>query len=161
MNERIAIVRLLTASPHAAVVAGWAQAEWGHLHPETSAEEYRREFYAQCGQGGVPSVFVAMHDESPVGTASLVADDMSIRRELMPWLASVFVAPEWRGLGIGSRLVRRVEAEALTHGIRQFYLYTPDQQALYRRLGWREREALNYRRESVTVMSRRLDGVSG
>lgn len=157
MTEEVTIVRLTAGSPHAATVAGWVQAEWGHLHPETPAEAYRREFYAQCGEGVVPSVFVAMHDESPLGTASLVADDMSIRRELTPWLASVFVLPEWRGRGIASRLVRRVEAEAQAHGIGQFHLYTPDQQALYRRLGWREREALRYRGESVTVMSRWLD----
>ncbi|MCK0716046.1 GNAT family N-acetyltransferase [Chromohalobacter sarecensis] len=157
MIESIAIVRLQADSPHAKTVAGWAHDAWGHLHPDTSPGEYRREFLAQCGEGGVPSVFVAIHEASPVGTASLVADDMSIRRELTPWLASVFVPSEWRGYGIASRLVRRVEAEALVHGIRHFHLYTPDQQALYRRLGWEDREALTYRGESVTIMSRRLD----
>nr|WP_280563942.1 GNAT family N-acetyltransferase [Chromohalobacter sp. 48-RD10] len=156
MIESIAIVRLQADSPHARTVAGWTHDAWGHLHPDTSAEDYCREFIAQCGEGGVPSVFVAMHEASPVGTASLVADDMSIRRELTPWLASVFVPPGWRGYGIASRLVQRVEAEALAHGIRQFHLYTPDQQALYRRLGWEDREALTYRGESVTVMSRRF-----
>ncbi|MDW5377651.1 GNAT family N-acetyltransferase [Halomonas sp. HP20-15] len=160
MTEHIAIIRLHADSPHAGTVAGWTHDTWGHLHPETSAEEYRREFYAQCGEGGVPSVFVAMHGALPVGTASLVADDMSARRELTPWLASVFVLPEWRGLSIASRLVRRVETEARAQGIRHFYLYTPDRQALYRRLGWREREALIYRGESVTVMSRRLDATT-
>jgi GNAT superfamily N-acetyltransferase len=155
--ESIAIVRLQADSPHARTVAGWTHDTWGHLHPDTPAADYHREFYAQCGEGGVPSVFVAMHEASPVGTASLVADDMDIRCELTPWLASVFVQPGWRGRGIASRLVRRIEAEALAHGIRHFYLYTPDQQALYRRLGWEEREALTYRGESVTVMSRRLD----
>ena len=110
----------------------------------------------------VAPVFVALVDdemkgERPVGTASLVADDMSDRPELTPWLASVFVLPEWRGQGIASRLVQRVEAEACANGIGYFYLYTPDQQALYRRLGWRDRETRTYRGEAVTIMDRRLD----
>lgn len=63
---------------------------------------------------------------------------------------------EWRGQGIASALVRRVEAEAATHGFERFYLYTPDQQALYRRLGWQALESLEYRGETVTVMSRQL-----
>ncbi|WP_136068607.1 GNAT family N-acetyltransferase [Modicisalibacter radicis] len=146
--------------PTPGTVAGWVHDAWGHLHPETPAAAYRREFHAQCGECGVPSVFVAMSGDTPMGTASLVADDMSVRRELTPWLASVFVLAEWRGHGVASRLVRRVEAEALANGIHHFHLYTPDQQALYRRLGWRDREALNYHGESVTVMSRRLDAAT-
>ena len=97
-----------------------------------------------------------MQGETPVGTASLIADDMSIRRELSPWLASVFVVPEYRGQGIASTLVRRVEAEATASGFERFYLYTPDQQALYRRLGWQNEENVEYRREHVTVMARQL-----
>lgn len=73
-----------------------------------------------------------------------------------PWLASVFVVPEWRGKGIASALVKRVEAEAAAHGFERIYLYTPDQQALYRRLGWQDREDVEYRKEHVTVMERQL-----
>ncbi|GGX94024.1 N-acetyltransferase GCN5 [Litchfieldella qijiaojingensis] len=154
--ENISIVRLSADSPHATTVAGWTYAEWGYLHPEESAEAYCEAFVAQCGEGGVPSVFVAMHGEAPVGTASLVVDDMSVRPELTPWLASVFVLPAWRGRGIASRLVQRVEHEAREWGIERCYLFTPDQQALYRRLGWRDHESLSYRGEEVTIMTRAL-----
>jgi N-acetylglutamate synthase-like GNAT family acetyltransferase len=53
-------------------------------------------------------------------------------------------------------LVKRVEVEAIDSGLQHFYLYTPDQQALYRRLGWQDVETLEYRGETVTVMSRQL-----
>ncbi|WP_435389741.1 GNAT family N-acetyltransferase [Halomonas sabkhae] len=111
---------------------------------------------ADCGPAGVPSVFAAMSGERPVGMASLVVDDMSDRRDLTPWLASVFVLPEWRGHGIASRLVRRVEEEAEAHGVGRCYLYTPDQQSLYRRLGWQDVEEREYRGEVVTIMQRDL-----
>tara|TARA_R110000796_G_scaffold66780_2_gene153495 strand:+ start:1866 stop:2342 length:477 start_codon:yes stop_codon:yes gene_type:complete len=154
--DDITFQRLTADDPHVSLVAIWIFEAWGHLHPGLTQEQAIERVKAECGQGGVPSIFVAMQGETPVGTASLIADDMSIRRELTPWLASVFVVPEWRGQGIASELVKRVEAEAIESGIRHFYLYTPDQQTLYRRLGWQDVEHLEYRGETVTVMSRQL-----
>lgn len=157
MQCDITLQRLRADDPNAEIVAGWTFESWGHLHPGLTLEQAIERMKAECGPGGVPSIFVAMQGETPVGTASLTADDMSIRRELSPWLASVFVVPECRGQGIASALVRRVEAEAVAHGFERFYLYTPDQQALYRRLGWQTLESLEYRGETVTVMSRQLE----
>ncbi|MDN3520701.1 GNAT family N-acetyltransferase [Halomonas ramblicola] len=154
MENAIRIERIGDDSPHVATLAEWTHAQWGHLHPGRRLDAAIAAFRAECGTGGVPSVFAALQGEIPVGTASLVADDMSDRRELTPWLASVYVLPEWRGRGIASRLVRRVEEEARAHGHGHFYLYTPDQQALYRRLGWRDLEEREYRGEAVTIMRR-------
>ncbi|MDQ7728621.1 GNAT family N-acetyltransferase [Halomonas sp. SpR8] len=156
MQSDIFIKRLRADDLNAEIVAGWTFEAWGHLHSGLTLEQAIEHLKNECGQGGVPSIFVAMQGETPVGTASLIADDMSIRRELAPWLASVFVVPERRGQGIASALVKRVEIEALENGIEHFYLYTPDQQALYRRLGWQDVESLEYRGENVTLMSRQL-----
>ncbi|SHF70722.1 Acetyltransferase (GNAT) family protein [Modicisalibacter ilicicola DSM 19980] len=148
--------RLLADSPHLSRVARWQHEQWGRLYPETSFRAWQEELRGICGTRGVPSVFLALEEGRPVGTASLVEDDMEVRRELTPWLASVFVLPEWRGKGVASHLVRRVEHEARQAGIERLYLFTPDRQALYRRLGWETHEALVYRGEEVTIMTRRL-----
>ncbi len=154
MEARIRIVRLSGDSPHVATLAEWTHDAWGHLHPGRSLETAIALLREECGPAGVPSVFAALDGDTPVGTACLVADDMSDRRDLTPWLASVFVLPEWRGRGIASRLVQRVEEEACAQGHGHFYLYTPDQQPLYRRLGWRDLEERDYRGEAVTIMRR-------
>lgn len=156
-QDPITIVRLSPDSDHVPTVASWTYAEWCHLNPGYTARSWCEAFRQECGEEGVPSVFVAMEGDQPVGTAALMARDMDSRPELSPWLASVFVLPEWRGQGIASRLIRRVEEEAAACGSRQFYLFTPDQQALYRRLGWRDHEALSYRGEEVTIMLRELE----
>ncbi|MDT8895224.1 GNAT family N-acetyltransferase [Halomonas sp. I1] len=156
MDSGLPLVRIDAHSPHVATLAGWTHAEWGHLNPGRDLAATIGHLRADCGSAGVPSVFAAMDGERPVGMASLVVDDMSDRRELTPWLASVYVLPEWRGRGIASRLVRRVEEEARDHGVERFYLYTPDQQALYRRLGWQDVEEREYRGEAVTIMQRDL-----
>lgn len=156
MGSGLPLVRIHANSSHVATLAGWIHAEWGHLHSGRDFAAAVGHLRGDCGLAGVPSVFAAMDGERPVGTASLVVDDMSDRRELTPWLASVYVLPEWRGRGIASRLVRRVEEEAQAHGVERFYLYTPDQQALYRRLGWQDVEEREYRGEAVTIMQRDL-----
>jgi len=154
--ERIRIACLAADSPHLLTLARWEFAQWGHLDPDRRLDQALADFRAQCGEGGLPSVFVAMAGDTPVGMACLIDDDMHDRPVLNPWLASVYVCPEWRGHGIASRLVRRVEQEAGEHGIATLHLFTPDRQALYRRLGWRAVEERDYRGERVTIMRRVL-----
>jgi N-acetylglutamate synthase-like GNAT family acetyltransferase len=85
----------------------------------------------------------------------LVAHDMDSRPQLTPWLAGVFVEPQCRGKGIGSALVRRIEAEARSLGVSTLYLYTPHTEFLYERLGWSVIERCEYH-TNVVVMSKEL-----
>ncbi|WP_240613950.1 GNAT family N-acetyltransferase [Salinicola acroporae] len=137
-------------------VSRWTFDAWGGLHPHTTFDEWRDDTREDCGARGVPSVFVAMNDGEPIATASLTLSDMSTRAAMGPWLASVFVLPAWRGRGIASALAAAVETEAREAGCRRLYLYTPDQVALYARLGWVPFESVIYRGERVTLMHRDL-----
>ncbi|MGP8291074.1 GNAT family N-acetyltransferase [Vreelandella zhanjiangensis] len=157
MQKAFTLQRLNADSPHVPVVAKWTFETWGQqLHPGRTFAEAVEETRQECGKRGVPSLFVALENGVAVGTASLIAEGIASRPELAPWLASVFVLPQWRGRGIASQLVQRVEQEARENGIECFYLYTPDQQALYQRLGWQEQERIAYGGETVTIMSRQL-----
>ena len=53
-----------------------------------------------------------------------------------PWLASLYVAPEQRGRGLGARLVHAAVDAAAGQGIDQLFLFTPDHAKFYERLGW-------------------------
>jgi predicted N-acetyltransferase YhbS len=105
---------------------------------------------------GVPCAWVAFEGDTPVGCVSLVARNMETRPELTPWLAALFVLPEYRGRGVGDALVRRCQAEAEMSGFERLYLYTRGAQDFYRRLGWFPIEEDSYEGEPVTIMTRKL-----
>ena len=106
----------------------------------------------------IPFVVVATESGELAGSAALVESDMSIRPNLSPWLASVYVKPEFRRRGLGTRLVRRIEDEAGRRGIRKLYLFTEHARDLYAKLGWRDLETCEYQGVGVTVMFRELPG---
>lgn len=130
--------------------------QWGHLRPDESLEERLQRLQASCGRGGVPSVVVALEDGAVLGSAMLLDHDMDARPDLTPWLAGVYVVAGKRRSGVGSALVRRIEAEAAAIGIERLYLWTPDMMPFYERLGWTLDERCEYLGMEVAVMSTRL-----
>ncbi|MDT8429642.1 MAG: GNAT family N-acetyltransferase, partial [Pseudomonadales bacterium] len=134
------------------VLADWHHAEWSYLNPERTLamriEQMREDLQGQV----IPTTYVAECEGELLGSASLLAADMSSHPELSPWLGSVYVADRYRRQGIGSTLVRRVMQHAREHGISQLYLYTPDQAQLYARLGWQVFNEESYNGTPVTIM---------
>lgn len=129
-------------------------AQWGHLRPDETLPQRTRRLEACCGRGGVPTVFVAVEGGELRGSAMLIAHDMDTRPDLTPWLAGVYVVDAYRGRGYGSALVQRVEAEASALGVERLYLYTPDAEDFYARLGWAHDHRCTYLGQKVAVMSK-------
>jgi N-acetylglutamate synthase-like GNAT family acetyltransferase len=133
-------------------LAQWVKSEWGHLCPHVPYEEYVSNFQHRTAYGRIPETFVALEGDILLGTASIIEHDMSTRMELSPWMASVYVDPQFRNRGIGSALVRTVMQEAGGLDVQRLYLITPDKVGFYSHLGWRVLETATYRGENVTIM---------
>ena len=133
-------------------LARWTDEQWGHLLPNTTRADMERRYKLKAASHTIPQTFVAMDDKKPVGMASLIEYDMDDRHDLTPWLASVYVEPEYRRQGLGGKLVQTIMAEAQRLDIKRLYLFTPDQMPFYRRLGWKDFEECDYRGEHVTIM---------
>ena len=73
---------------------------------------------------------------------------------LSPWLSSVVVPSCYRGQGVASALALSAVKEARRLGFRELYLFTPDNEALYARLGWRAVRRTMHRATRLTIMSR-------
>ena len=140
-------------------LAPWHHRQWAYLNPGKTLEQRIAKLRGHCGRKTIPVTFVALEDTTLLGSASLVEDDMDTYPDLSPWLASVYVAPEHRRQGIGSALVRRVVEEAAALGSKTLFLFTPDRESLYARLGWKVRSREQYRGVDVVVME--LDLASG
>jgi GNAT superfamily N-acetyltransferase len=83
---------------------------------------------------------------------------MDTRRDLTPWLADVFLSPDFRRRGIASALVRRVVDEARTLDVSELYLFTtgPWRERLYAGLGWSVIDRPIYLEIERVLMSIRL-----
>lgn len=137
---------------HIPQLAKWQHTEWAYLNPGDTLEKRTTRLHEDAQYCQIPTVIVAVEDDVLMGSASLVFNDMKTRAELNPWLASVYVDDKFRNRGIGSAVVQRIMEEARALGVRPLYLFTPDKQSFYTRLGWERVEDTEYCNEQVTIM---------
>src|SRR5262249_44722082 len=135
-------------------LADWHSREWADHLPGWTPAEAEAELRTHMGQRQVPTTLVAIEDGQILGSASLLVSDLVDWDYLSPWVASVFVAPEHRGRGLGRMLVERAVLESAALDIATVYLYTAGQVEFYRRLGWEAWQPAVLNGHPVTVMRR-------
>lgn len=119
------------------LLAAWHHAEWGRLYSNWPLEVARSELQDHATRDTVPTTLVLEDDAGPIGSVSVVTVDAEELAAFgSPWLASLFVRPDARGLGHGKTLVRAAVALAARSGIARLCLFTPGQRAFYASLGW-------------------------
>ena len=139
-------------------ISAWHYAEWGHLYPTSSQQDFADELRAclTVKSGIVPMTLLLVNDGQVIGTACILEQDMTINHHLSPWLANVYMVPAWRGKGLGYKLVSELMAHAQVLGLTKLFLFTCDQVNFYQRLGWTVLNEQNYQAETVAIMSKSL-----
>jgi GNAT superfamily N-acetyltransferase len=125
------IVALTDRPELAEAVSGWLLDEFRHALSPSHDEQVAN----LLAQKAPEETFVLFDDDVPVGTASLVTNDLPSRPDLTPWLASVVVRPQSRGRGYSASLIKHVEVAAAS-SVPFLWLYTWTAEPLYARLGW-------------------------
>lgn len=133
-------------------LARWHHDEWGDYNPGLTLQQRIERMQPHMDDQTVPSTFVAVEGNEVLGSADIVAHDMTIHQELGPWLASVYVKTSRRNQGVGSRLVEHVMQQASDVGYSELYLFTPDRVSFYQRLGWQVHRVVHYCGHDVTIM---------
>jgi GNAT superfamily N-acetyltransferase len=152
--KRLKVVTITEQPRLTPAVAEWLLDEFRHaLSPS-----YDEQLAKLIAQEAPEETFVLFDDDVPVGTASLVTNDLPSRPDLTPWLASVLVRPQFRGRGYSSApLIKHVERAAAA-STAVLWLYTWSAEPVYARLGW-ERVGLERdtdRNIEVVLMRRNL-----
>lgn len=148
------ILRLNRRAEWAAYLAQWHGREWGHLYDAWDATVALGEFLAEPDEG-IPVTWVAVEGEEVVGSVSVVTGDLpGAPEEWNPWVASLIVAPEWRGDGLGSRLIERAVETARENGAGEVWCLTEERQSLFEQCGFEWVEESTANGWAVSVMRR-------
>jgi GNAT superfamily N-acetyltransferase len=130
--------------------------EWRYLYKDTTLGELEEKFIKRANSGDIPMALVAVQDNTFLGTVSLKSNDMDTREDLFPWLAGVYVKKEFRGQGVAKALIDALLSYARSIGFNKIYLYTPNAEAYYKKLGWKVLDQEWHKGMQVTIMYREI-----
>ena len=151
------IVRLSSRPDLIPEIVKHLHAEWSAFTNWSNPEKIRQRFLKRSQPETGETCFVALGDEKKLlGTASVLQHEIKEIREGTHWMSEVYTCPDARGKGIGTALIEKCVDYCRAQNFKDIYLYTPDQQALYRKHGWR---AVIFNRldgEQVSIMKRTL-----
>ena len=123
---------------------------------DRSVEQDRSEIETFVRNQGYEVALVAESDGRLAGTCLFVRNEIDAQHDVSPWLAGLVVAPEFRGRGVGSKLVEAIEAHARSVACPVIHLYTPNAEGLYAALGWSVVERFRDCGAPMALMSKNL-----
>jgi len=137
-------------------LARWFYQEWAYLHPNRTREDVERLIGERTNTTKIPVALIAFEGGELLGTVCLKVHDMDTRLDLTPWLAGLYVAVPWRRKGVGTALVSAIEKKAHELQVEKLYLFTPESEGFYSRLGWHIYERTEYHGYPVTIMEKKI-----
>lgn len=109
---------------------------------------------------GFPFTLVSVTDGVFSGTVTAIASDLAERPDLGPWIAALWVEPDYRGNGIAEALVATALERLAKLGHGTVYLCAkPRMREYYARRGWQLLEQ-DVGADGLDVFQRRLDATA-
>ena len=137
-------------------ISEYHQKEWAHLNDGETLEERKIRMQPYLNDEFIPTMYVAKDDKNIIGTAAIIECDLDARSDLSPWMASIYVFPEYRKKGHSKALVRHIMKEAKLNNIDTIYLYTEDADELYARFGWKTISKEYCHNNKIIIMEAKL-----
>ncbi len=122
------------------IMAFWSYMEWYQTRTipfNAVLNAYKERSFSE----GPAVSYIALENTLPIGMVSLKNNDLWSRKDLNPWLASLYVVPEHRNRGIASGLIELIihKAQEMDHE-RIFLFLGPRESAslekFYTARGW-------------------------
>lgn len=135
------------------LVAATLHESWGDLPPWAETKTIRERLASGATQAAFPRTLVAVTDDGELAaTGSVKLFELPSQPDRVHWIGEIFVLPEHRGRGLGSRMTKSLSDYAFAKDVSEVFLYTPDQQSLYERLGWSVVSQEKVNDEAVSIM---------
>lgn len=138
--------------------AQWSFNQWGKYTPQRTLQDFIESRKAYLNDDILPLTILAFDGQKPIGMVSL-AKSKDICPDLLPWLSTIYVTPEYRGRGIGSLLQKKICDKAREMGYKKIYCYTSDSTVIpwYEKLNWHKKSIEWLHNHYVTVMEKDLE----
>ena len=94
-------------------------------------------FFENTNVDAFPITFISTIDDECVGTVSVFENDFKERPQYSPWLASLYVKPEYRDRKIGQQLITYLLNYLKTLNYSEVYLKTENASEYYKKRGWK------------------------
>lgn len=123
---------------YAPVLAAAHAREWAHLYAHWNESVALSDFKAERKDTDFPTTWVAHHpSHGPMGSVSLVKDDLPGYPDLNPWLASLYVFPDFRNRGLANLLIRAALDFLRQKKYPHAYLFTEDKVPFFSGFGFK------------------------
>ena len=127
---------------------------WGPLTGRNTLKEYRELLHFAAESESLPTTLVAVENATVLGSVNVLESDLPLRPDIAPWLAQLFVFPNFRGRGAGALLIEGAIAEARKLNRPILYLYTSGTlPGYYEKLGWSRMEEIAYLGKRRVIMA--------
>jgi GNAT superfamily N-acetyltransferase len=153
---KLKVKQLSECPEYLETVGGWIYNEWWSKRydsPEVVLSWLRKH----TKRDSVPYTVVALVNERPVGSCSIIENDCIHRPQYAPWVAAVYVRPEFRQNDIASSILQEAGAIAGRAKLKALYIDCLAITApVYEKNGWSILERKVGDKDSV-VMLRKID----
>ncbi|ERP38904.1 GNAT family N-acetyltransferase [Chitinivibrio alkaliphilus] len=133
--------------------------QWETMYTERgeSQEQVITKVRQRAVEGKIPCTIIAVVDSVLAGSITLKENDFATRPDLSPWIAGVFVCPQFRGQKISEKLITHAEKLLWEDfNIPRVYLYTGSAEGLYAKLGYSVHERIATPQKEIVIMEKEL-----
>lgn len=134
MENNISIVSLKDLPNYRQTLTDYFEVNWPEPAIQFFTEVLSEIFSAEKE---LPKCYIMLKDENIIGYYQLVEQEMIMRKDLSPWITTVFIDEQERGQRLGSKLLEHGRTIAGKLGYAKVYVATGEIQ-FYEKLGFRE-----------------------